>query len=284
MTEKEEWFKEQCKQKGLSTEEITVFGGDSLTDLDRYYATNRDGDFLYVLKHEDGSFTMEYVIAIDMVVESIYPELLLGLVQSMPDSYDPDPEIHVSRWALDKVAIVQCFRECISRNVEFSESYRKQLLLKPAMGVFLPHKKVETFNQVVPGMWDSTEIISGEFIPKYVVQPRMLLQTEGYRFAVKLIDVERFISIYGLIQEEGQYGPFRVLAELEEVVLRTWKEEGKIRSYVWLSNFEERYRTPSRLYWLPFFFSHFEVEREPNADYRTIFLVYMNEYHEFEEW
>ena len=47
MTEKEEWFKEQCKQKGLSTEEITVFGGD--------YATNRDGDFLYRVKYEDGS-------------------------------------------------------------------------------------------------------------------------------------------------------------------------------------------------------------------------------------
>ena len=61
MTEKEEWFKEQCKQKGLSTEEITVFGGDSLTDLDRYYATNRAGDSLYGIQLKEGSYEMGYV-------------------------------------------------------------------------------------------------------------------------------------------------------------------------------------------------------------------------------
>ncbi len=88
MTEKEEWFKEQCKQEGLSTEEITVFGGDSLTDLDRYYATNRDGDFLYGIQLKEGSYEMGYVSAADLIEDgSFYAEWLYFLLVAM----EPDP-------------------------------------------------------------------------------------------------------------------------------------------------------------------------------------------------
>ena len=149
MTEKEEWFKEQCKQKGLSTEEITVFGGDSLTDLDRYYATNRDGDFLYGIQLKEGSYEMGYVSAADLIEDgSFYAEWLYFLLVAMePDRYE-DQDLYGSRWHIDKLAICPCFHEAICRNRELPESYRHELRSQPVRGIFIPARQ-DTYNQVM---------------------------------------------------------------------------------------------------------------------------------------
>ncbi|MDY6006158.1 MAG: hypothetical protein SPJ02_11555 [Parabacteroides sp.] len=285
MTEKEEWFKEQCKQKGLSTEEIQVFGDchGKDTGLDRCYATNRDGDFLYGIQLKEGSYEMGYVSAADLIEDgSFYAEWLYFLLVAMePDRYE-DQDLYGSRWHIDKLAICPCFHEAICRNRELPESYRHELRSQPVRGIFIPAQQ-DTYNQVMFGMWDTAEVYDKHPFPKYVLQSERLLQTEGYRFAIKVIDVERFIDTFGLIQEEGQFGPFRVLGDLEQTVLRVWKEEEKIPAAVWVSNFEKPYRI-GPWNWIHFRFSHFEVEREPDAAYRTIFVVYKHDYDKRPEW
>ena len=265
MTEKEEWFKEQCKQEGLSTEEITVFGGD--------YATNRDGDFLYRVKYEYGSCTMNHVAYVDMVdAESSYPEWLVNLTENMEENYRQGDELLASRSWFDRQDIAHCFKECICRNRQLDASYRHRVRIRPTMGVITPLEK-HSFNQIVLGVWN-TDV---EDMPCNVLQPDELLKIEGYRFATKVIKVEDFIQTYSLIQQEDQFGPFQMLADLEKRVNRTWQEERKIRIEHLIPLFatESKVGYPELLW---FRFSHFEVEKEMDPKYRTIFVVYYLQY------
>lgn len=264
MTDKELWFKNQCEAEGISAEDIMVFGE---------YATNKDGDFLYSVKHEDGSYTMNCVAACDLMdCESTYPEWLLGLMENMEEGYREGDEILQSRTWWDRKDIALCFKEAMCRNQEFQESWREELRKKPAMGVYQPGE-VSQEHDVYYGLRDVENEQSGMPVD-YVLQPDELKAIEGYRFATKVANVAEFVETYGNIQWEGQHGPFRVLADLEEAVSKAWKEEGKIMAEHWLFNTDEGCGPGHGADMVGFAFSHFEVENEPDERYRTIFVVY----------
>ena len=66
MNDKQQWFEAQCLEQGICAEDIFVVGD---------YATNKEGDFLYSVTHEEGEDTMNYVAACDLAdCESNYAE------------------------------------------------------------------------------------------------------------------------------------------------------------------------------------------------------------------
>ncbi len=270
MTDKEIWFQNQCEAEGISAEDITVFGE---------YATNRDGDFLYSVKHEDGSYTMNNVAACDLLdCESTYPEWLLGLMGNMEEGYREGDEILCSRVWDDRKEIALCFKEAMCRNQEMQDSWREELRRKPAMGVYEPAVPIEMrcndFENCVsygmhPGLWnaedDTVRTDENGFSYNLVEQPDEVKNAMGYRFATKIVNLDQFIQTYGYVRLEGQHGPFRMLADLEEGVNKAWAE-GEVRDTILVKHTEDDYGE--------FAFSHFEVEAEPDARYRTIFAVY----------
>jgi len=268
MTDKELWFKKQCEAENISAEDIMVFGE---------YATNKDGDFLYSVKQADGSYKMNSVVACDLLdCESTYPERLLHLMDNMEEGYREGDEALYPRTWWDRKDIAMCFKEAICRNQEIQESLRKELRKKPAMGVHQPLAKME--QEVYYGLLD-VEKEQNRIPLNYVLQPDELKAIKGYRFALKVEDVSEFIETYGNIQWEGQHGPFRILADLEEAVNKSWREEGKIMIEHSVFNTEENCG-PGHGTDLTFFaFSHFEVERELDPKFRTIFVVYTTNFY-----
>lgn len=273
--DKVKWFKQQCKAEGLSAEDIVVFGD---------YATNRDGDFLYSVKHKDGRYTMNYVVGPDLAdCESIYPEWLLRLTENLEENYRVGDEILQSRSWWDRREIARCFKEAICRNAQLPEGWREELRRSPTMGVYRPDVPLDMrrndYEQGIsygmyPGEWDvdddSEHIDEKDFEYRLVYQPDEMKSIEGYRFALKVVDLDDFIQIYSYQCREKQRGPFQMLAELEKRVIRAWRELDEVRDriYVW----QEAYGC------VAFTFSHFEVENEPDENFRTIFVVYSHSF------
>lgn len=265
MKDKKKWFQDQCVDAGISAEDIMVFGED--------YATNKDGDFLYTVKHKSGSLTMEFVLAGDLIeCESSYPEWLLYLMENMIDGYREGDERFCPRIWCDRKDIARTFKECMCRNKEFSDDTREQMRKEPTYGAIWPHES-ETDNLLYLGLvnYDDEEA-HDKFGYRYekVIQPIELQNTKGFRFGVKIVNIDNFINIHSFIREKKQRRPFDILADLESKILQEWDENGIIRS---------QYLVREMCGVLvEFEFSHFEVEREIDENFRTIFVCYAEKF------
>ena len=262
----QKWFEAQCLEQGICAEDIFVVGD---------YATNKEGDFLYSVTHEEGEDTMNYVAACDLIdCESNYAEWLLNLMQNLEEGYREGDMILTTRSESDWREIAQVFKECICRNQEFNEEYRNELKQKPAVGVYEPDASVQIDSRMGKylGMRD-TEHTSYENVPA-VILPREFEGMGGYRFALKVVDLNNFVEIYSNIQEEGQHKPFRILADLEEKVEQDWKNEGKVLEEHYIDTYDEGFGPGHGADMAWFRFSHFEVDNEIDDRYRTFYACY----------
>ena len=72
----QKWFEAQCLVQGICAEDIFVVGD---------FATNKEGDFLYSVTHEEGEDTMNYVAACDLAdCESNYAAGVRGTGSADP--------------------------------------------------------------------------------------------------------------------------------------------------------------------------------------------------------
>lgn len=256
MNDKQQWFEAHCQEQGICAEDIFVVGD---------YATNKEGDFLYSVTHDEGEDTMNCVAACDMIdCESNYAEWLLNLMQNLEDNYYEDDMCLRSRSWWDRKKIAEVFKECVCRNQEFSEEYRNELRQQSAMGVHSPIADVDSRMGKFLGLIAPEDEYAHE-----VVAPKEVMDAGGYKFALKLIDNGNFFGAYSFRNKEHQLGPYEILARLEKAITTSWKEKGKIDSQVDVPLYDDGDK-----FVVNFRFSHFEVENELDVDCRTCFACY----------
>lgn len=256
MSYKQKWFEAQCLEQGVCAEDILVVGD---------YATNKEGDFLYSVTHEEGEDTMNCVHACNLAdLERNYAEWLLSLMQGLEDNYYEDDKRFQHRSWWDRKEIAEVFKECICRNRGFSERYRNELRQKPAMGVHFPVMDIDSRKKEYLGLIAPED--KSEF---EVIAPKEVMDAGGYKFALKLIDNDKFLSTYSFRWDEHRFGPYEMLAKLEKAIATTWKEKGKLDARVYVPMYDNR-----DLISVYFCFSHFEVEDELDEDCRTCFACY----------
>lgn len=263
MIDKQQWFEAQCLKQGNCAEDIFVVGD---------YATNKTGDFLYSVTHEKGEDTMNCVAACDLAdCESNYAEWLLNLIRNLEENYREGDWILCTRSERDWKEIAQVFKECICRNGELQEEWRKDLKQKPAMSIFIPHASAVIGSRMGSylGLRNTLQDTNDE---DTVIIPSEFENMGGYRFALKVVDINNFLEIYSYIRTESQHTPFRILADLEKEVEIAWKRDGKV-----LTNYGiDEYDGESDQAW--FRFSHFEVDNEIDERFRTFYACYMVEF------
>lgn len=268
MNDKQQWFEAQCREQGICAEDIFAVGD---------YATNKEGDFLYSLKNDAGEDEMQYIVACDLLdCESNYAEWLLWLMKKLEDESQRDDEV-LTRPCRTKTprALAQVFRECICRNAMLTEKKREELRKTPVYGVLEPAQNVDSRMGEYLGLYDETNV-------NHVVLPDEVEAAKGYRFALKVVDLEAFVEQYAYIRKEGQHGPFQILADLEKSVAKAWKEKQEVFSRYAIYMYDdpipedgaEVYHNSAL-----FLFSHFEVENELDENYRTIYACYKEEYY-----
>lgn len=256
MSKKQKWFEAQCLKQGICAEDILVVGD---------YATNKEGDFLYSVTHEVGEDTMNCVAACDLAdLESNYAEWLLNLMQNLEDNfYEGDMRFqHRSWWDKEDIPVV--FKECICRNRGFSERYRNELRQKPAMGVHFPVMDIDSSKNEFLGL-----IAPEDEFEQEVIAPKEVMDAGGYKFALKLIDSDKFFSTYSFRNDDHRFGPYEILAKLEKSIATTWTERGRLDARVTLPLYDD-----CEIFDVCFCFSHFEVEDELDEDCRTCFACY----------
>lgn len=269
MNAKQQWFESQCKAAGINAEDIFVVG---------VYATNKDGDFLYSVAHEEGEDTMDYVAACELIdCESTYAEWLLNLMKAWEAGFPQDDEMLTwRRRAKTPWAMAQVFRECVLRNEMLTEESREALRKTPVYGVLEPAEDVDSRRGQFLGLCDETSDSYG-----LVILPEEVKTAKGYRFALKLVDLETFLEQYSCIRNEGQNGPFQILADLEKCVAREWKKKQKVCSCyaIYMYDEPEPEDDIEMLHNSALFrFSHFEIEDELDENFRTIYACYKEEY------
>lgn len=265
MTKKQQWFESQCKDAGINAEEIKVVGD---------YATNKDGDFLYSVTHKDGDDTMNYVAACDLAdCESNYAEWLLNLMHNLEEGYREGDMRLTTRSERDWREIAQVFKECICRNQEFIEEWREELRRKPTFSVYEPYEDWMIKGKYL-GLRELTED-SWEEIPA-VILPEEFEWMGGYRFALKVTNIDEFIEIYSNVKYDGNHKPFRILCDLENEVEKAWRNEGKVMSEYFIDAYDksDEFGLENDVtVW--FRFSHFEVDNEIDERFRTFYACYM---------
>lgn len=266
MNKRKQWFKAQCQKQGICAEDLFVVG---------YYATNKEGDFLHAVTHEEGEDSMNCVLACDLTdYESSYAEWLFDLMEQLEESYRPEDMILTTCAEHDWREIALVFKECICRNKKFGKAWRDELRRKPAIGVFVPHYSVQIdwLRGKFLGLRNACQRMKNDDEEEStdVVLPPEFEGMGGYRFALKVVNMNEYLSIYSHISWKGQHKPFRILASLEEEVANDWKNEGRVRAVHHIDAYDSGL-FPDEAW---FKFSHFEVDNEIDEHYRTFYVCY----------
>lgn len=270
MNDKRQWFEAQCLKQGICAEDIFVVGD---------YATNKKGDLLQSMKHREGEDTLHSIDACELIdCESTYAEWLWHTMYYLLNDSANDQH-WLGLWVRTHTswALAQVFRECICRNEMLSKEYREELRKTPVYGVLEPAiDDLDSRKGQFLGLCDETSNKENR-----VILPEEVKAAKGYRFALKVVDIDKFVEQYAFIRNDGQHGPFQILADLEKFVTDEWKKKQHIVSNYAIYIYDGP--IPDDIYdcmqnSVLFRFSHFEIEDELDEKYRTIYACYREEY------
>ena len=255
------WFVNKCKENNLSTQRISKFGR---------YAVNANGD-LMVMNDE---YEFLYLSAED--------------IASCDFDYDTDMEIAIgvlddnsTKIYFDLVDFCHAYKEAVLRNKYLDPAIKGVTKDSPTRVMYDVTELIRSWSdfdtehhhtRVIPGIYEEVEtefggsIISGKPICNLSL-PRGYQRMKGYRFALKVININSFCDLFGFIGFSDQHTPFEMMHDLEKKVAYNWKKYGEV-----LSSYEIDYLGDKLVI---FEFSHFELDvYEPDESYRCFHACY----------
>lgn len=276
MNDKQQWFEAQCIGYRICAEDIFVVGD---------YATNKEGDLLFLIKEDGADDMMEYVQSSELIDSNEnYAEWQLYAWQKVQvmrqtihtevlhkdDDKDFGYGVHTP-WDF-----AQVFHECVCRNKALSEDSREVFRKKDAVCVIVPAIDVDSQKGTLLALCGKDVLRD-----LHAILPEEIDNAKGYRFALKLVNFDEFLARYSCIKSDGRHGPFKILSDLEEAIKNQWDKNHKVFTLFGIFMYDDMEKEDDygKYYKSAFFrFSHFEIESELDENYRTIYVCYKEVY------
>lgn len=254
-----DWFIKNCIVNNLSTHRITMFGR---------YAVNADGDLLV----QNDEYQFVYIKAIEMI-SSDYDADLENIICVLDDNS--------TRVYLDLVELCRAYKESVLRNKYIEPSKKGVTKDSPVRLIYDVAKLIQSWSdydtvhhhtKVIPGFYEDKDYEMGinVYSDKPVCDlslPKRYEKMMGYRFALKVVNIDDFCNLFGWIGFKDQHTPFEMMHDLEQKITKNWTEYGVI-----LSTYSVEYLGDKLVV---FEFSHFELDvEEPYEYYRCFHACY----------
>lgn len=260
MREKD-WFVNNCQENGLSSEQITMFGR---------YAVNADGDLLV----ENDEYEFVYITAAEIASSDFDYEMQLEIVLGILD--DNSTKIY-----FDLKDLCYAYKEAVLRNNCIDSAKIGLTKDSPVRCIYEITELIRNWNdhdtehhhtKLIPGFYEDKDYGMGGNLysenPRCeVTLPRSYENEEGYRFALKVVNINNFCNLFGFIGFSDQCTPFEMMHDLEKSVAENWKEHGVVLSTYSIDYLGDKL--------VEFEFSHFELDdEEPEDKYRCFYACY----------
>lgn len=255
------WFRDKCKEFEINSEQISVFGR---------YAVNADGDLL--VKNDEYQFI--YISAEDIASSNFDYDIDLENVICVLDD-------NSTRVFLDLDDLCRAFKEAVLRNKCIDSAKMGVTKDSPTRLIFSISELLRSWSdydtehhrtKLIPGFYEDKDyeweynVLTDK--PKCEISlPRRYEQQKGYRFALKVININSFCNLFGWIGFSDQRTPFEMMHDLEQKVANNWNKHKTV-----LSSYNVDYLGDKLVI---FEFSHFELDvDEPDESYRCFHACY----------
>ena len=256
-----DWLIKNCIVKNLSIQRINIFGR---------YAVNADGDLMVM--NDESQFV--YITSAEISSSYFdYDAFLENIICTLDDNS--------TRVYYDIEDLCRAYKEAVLRN-KFIDSAKIGVTNdSPVRLIYDVTELIHSWNdydtehhhtKVIPGFYEDKDYGMGDNIYSNrpvckLSLPKRYEKKKGYRFALKVVNINDFCNLFGFIGFSDQRTPFEMMHDLEQSVTKNWKEYGIVFSTYNIDYLGDKL--------VIFEFSHFELDvDEPDETYRCFHACY----------